>query len=58
MNFDAKVDDAKYLINYFLKGANRSDEPENWNETLDTLQKKLDWVPENQAFARLAAQVR
>ena len=58
MNFDAKVKDAKYLISYFLKDANRNDEPESWNETLDTLQKKLEWVPENEAFARLAAQVR
>ena len=57
LNFKAKVVDAKYLINYYLKGTNRSDEPQNWNETLDTIQKKLEWNPENEAFARLAAQV-
>ena len=57
LNFDAKTDDTKYLINYYLKGANQSNKPNNWNETLQKVQKELGWNPENESFAKLTAQV-
>ena len=55
MNFDTKQEETKYLTNYFLQGAKKSHEPENWNVTLENIQKKLGW---NESFAKSAAQVR
>ena len=55
MNFDTKQEETKYLMTYFLQGANKSHEPENWNVALENIQKKLGW---NESFAKSAAQVR
>ena len=58
MNFNTKVEETKYLTEYYLQGANRSEEPKNWNNKLKDIQNKLGWTPENQTFAALASQVR
>ena len=58
MNFEAKVEETKYLTNYFLQGTNKSNQPENWDYKLEEIKRKLDWTPENVTFAKLAAQVR
>ena len=58
LNFDAKTDDTKYLINYSLKGASKSNRPNNWNETLQKVHKELGWNPENESFPNLQHKYR
>ena len=57
LNFDSKMEETKYLINYYLEGVSIAKEPAGWNQILKSVQKRLDWTSANISLSTLASQV-
>ena len=47
----------EYLINYFFLGSNKSNEPENWSQTVDNIQLNLGWNRSRDSFNKFVSQV-
>ena len=45
-----------YLIDYFYLGANLSETPEDWNQTLENMIKNTGWNTSLESFNKFAAQ--
>ena len=47
----------EYLINYFFLGSNKSSEPDNWNQTVESIQRNLGWNRSLDSFNKFVSQV-
>ena len=47
----------EYLINYFFLGSDKSSEPDNWNQTVESIQLNLGWNRSLDSFNKFVSQV-